>query len=88
MIEGHTDTVPIKKEKFEDNWALSVARATSIVRILSTDYGFDAHRITASGRGEFSPVASNATAEGKASNRRTEIILSPNLSEIFRLLDQ
>lgn len=88
LIEGHTDTIPIKKEKFEDNWSLSVSRATSIVRILSNDYGFDAHRITAAGRGEFYPVQSNATDMGRAGNRRTEIILSPDLNEIFKLLDQ
>ena len=88
MIEGHTDTVPIKKEKFEDNWALSTARATSIVRILTKDYTVDAHRVIASGRGEFYPVRPNDTPEGRSSNRRTEIILSPNLNELFKLLDQ
>ncbi len=88
MIEGHTDTIPIKTEKFADNWALSVSRATSIVRILSVDYGFDAHRIIASGRSEYYPVKTNSTPEGRAGNRRTEIILSPDLNELFRLLDQ
>jgi chemotaxis protein MotB len=87
MIEGHTDIVPIKG-KFEDNWALSVARATSIVRILTTDYNVDPHTIIASGRGEFFPVESNDTPEGKSRNRRTEIILSPNLSELFKLINQ
>ncbi len=88
MIEGHTDTIPIKNAKFEDNCSLSVSRATSIVRILSTDYGFDAHRIIASGRSEFYPVMANTSPEGRAVNRRTEIILSPDLNELFRLLDQ
>jgi chemotaxis protein MotB len=88
MIEGHTDTVPIRKDKFEDNWALSTARATSIVRILTKDYNVDSHDIIASGRGEFYPVKSNDTPDGKASNRRTEIILSPDLNELFKLLDQ
>lgn len=88
MIEGHTDTIPIKKEKFEDNWALSTARATSIVRILTKDYMVDAHNIIASGRGEFYPVKSNDTEAGRAANRRTEIIISPNLTELFKLLDQ
>ena len=88
MIEGHTDTVPIKKEKFEDNWSLSVSRATSIVRILTTGYGFDSHRIIASGRGEFYPVKTNETEEGRAGNRRTEIILSPDLNELYKLLGQ
>jgi len=88
MIEGHTDNVPISKVQFEDNWALSVLRATSIVRTLTKEYGFDAKRITASGKGEFQPVKTNDTAEGKAGNRRTEIILSPDLNELFRLLEQ
>jgi chemotaxis protein MotB len=88
MIEGHTDTVPIKKVNFEDNWALSTARATSIVRILTKDYMVDAHTIVASGRGEFYPVKSNDTDAGRATNRRTEIILSPNLGELFALLGQ
>lgn len=88
MIEGHTDSIPIKREKFEDNWALSVVRATSIVRILTNEYGFDSHRIIASGRSEFYPVKSNSNEAGRAGNRRTEIILSPDLNEIFKLLDQ
>jgi chemotaxis protein MotB len=88
MIEGHTDNVPIKSAKFEDNWALSTGRALSIVRILTKVDGFDAHRIIASGRGEFYPVKPNTTVQGRASNRRTEIILSPNLTELFKLLNQ
>jgi len=88
LIEGHTDNVPISKVQFEDNWALSVSRATSIVRTLTKEYGFDAKRITAAGKGEFQPVKTNETAEGKAGNRRTEIILSPDLNELFRLLEQ
>lgn len=87
-VEGHTDTVPIRTAKFDDNWALSVARATSIVRILTKEYGVDAHRIEASGKGEFHPVRTNETTEGRSSNRRTEIILSPNLSELYTLLGQ
>lgn len=87
MIEGHTDSIPFQK-KFEDNWALSVSRATSIVRILTSDYKVDAHRVTAAGRGEFYPINSNSTTEGRARNRRTEIILSPNLNELFKLLDK
>jgi chemotaxis protein MotB len=88
MIEGHTDNVPIKNSKFEDNWALSTGRALSIVRILVKTDGFDPKRIIASGRGEFYPVKSNETAEGRASNRRTEVILSPNLNELYKLLNQ
>jgi chemotaxis protein MotB len=87
MIEGHTDSLAIHG-KFEDNWALSVARATSIVRILTSDYKVDAHRVIASGRSQFYPVADNGTTEGRAKNRRTEIILSPNLNELFKLLNQ
>ena len=87
MIEGHTDNVP-ESGKYEDNWALSTARATSIVRILTNDYKVDPHTIIASGRAEFFPVADNATTEGKSRNRRTEIILSPNLKELFKLLNQ
>lgn len=87
VIEGHTDNVPIKG-KYEDNWSLSTERATSIVRILTNDYKVDAHNIIATGRSEFYPVADNATTEGKAKNRRTEIILSPNLSELFKLINQ
>jgi chemotaxis protein MotB len=88
MIEGHTDTVPIRKDKFQDNWALSTARATSIVRILTKDYMVNSHSIIASGRGEFFPIQSNSTDAGRASNRRTEIILSPNLNELYKLLDE
>jgi chemotaxis protein MotB len=88
MIEGHTDNVPIQTNKFKDNWDLSTARATSIVRILTKDNGFDPMRITASGKGEFHPINSNDTAEGRAGNRRTEVILSPDLKELFKLLDQ
>jgi chemotaxis protein MotB len=88
LIEGHTDNVPIKTKLFKDNWDLSTARATSILRILIKNDGFDQNRITASGRGEFHPVKTNDTAEGRASNRRTEIILSPDLKEIYKLLNQ
>jgi chemotaxis protein MotB len=88
MIEGHTDNVPIKTKLFKDNWDLSTARATSIVRILTNDYGFDPNRITASGRGQFHPVKTNETTEGRAGNRTTEVILSPDLNELYKLLYQ
>jgi chemotaxis protein MotB len=88
MIEGHTDNVPIKTKQFEDNWDLSTARATSVVRILTTDYGFDPGRIIASGRGKFYPVKANETDEGRAANRRTEVILSPDLKELYMLMYQ
>lgn len=86
-VEGHTDSIPIKTNRFKDNWDLSVARATSVVRILTND-GVDPDRLTASGRGEFSPKASNSIKEGRASNRRTELILSPKLNELLELLGQ
>ncbi|HMA65613.1 MAG TPA: OmpA family protein, partial [Chitinispirillaceae bacterium] len=85
-IEGHTDDVPIKTKRFEDNWDLSTARATSIVRILTIDNNFDPSRITASGRSKFHPLALNTTDEGRAGNRRTEVILSPDLNAIYALL--
>lgn len=86
LIEGHTDNVPIKTAVYRDNWDLSVARATSIVRILTDEYKIVPTRLTASGKGEFWPRAANDTPEGRASNRRTEIILSPKLDEIMQLL--
>jgi len=85
-IEGHTDSIPMRGAKFEDNWALSVARSTSIVRILVNEYKVDAKRIIASGHSEYDPVADNATAPGRALNRRTEIILTPNLDELYKLI--
>lgn len=87
-IEGHTDNVPVKTKVFEDNWDLSTARASSIVRVLTKDNGFDSSRITASGKSEFHPVGVNTSAEGRADNRRTEIVLSPDLQEIYKLLYQ
>ncbi len=84
-VEGHTDSIPIKTNRFKDNWDLSVARATSVVRIL-TDEGVDATRLIASGKGEFAPKADNSTKEGRAVNRRTEMVLSPKLNELMQLL--
>ncbi|MGY6561379.1 MAG: OmpA/MotB family protein [Luteibaculaceae bacterium] len=86
LVEGHTDNVPIRTAQFRDNWDLSVARATSIVRILTDTYQVDPVRVTASGKGEFAPRATNETAEGRALNRRTEIILSPKLDELLEML--
>lgn len=87
VVEGHTDSIPIKKT-YEDNWALSVARATSIVRLLTNTYAVDPTRVTASGRSYFEPVESNSTPEGRQKNRRTEIILAPKLDQILQLLEQ
>ncbi|HTA26852.1 MAG TPA: OmpA family protein [Bacteroidia bacterium] len=86
-VEGHTDTVPITG-KYEDNWALSVARSTAIVRILTKDYSVNPHTIIASGRSKYYPVAENTTPDGRARNRRTEIILTPDLTDLFKLLNQ
>jgi len=86
-IEGHTDNVPISTSCMKDNWDLSVLRATSITRII-TDAGVNPKQIIASGRGEYFPVASNSTSEGKAKNRRSEIILTPNLEELAKLLGE
>ncbi len=78
--------MPIQSAKFKDNWDLSVIRATSIVRILTQDCGINEQQLVPSGRGEFHPVDNNETKEGKAKNRRTEIILSPNLDALYQLL--
>ena len=86
MIEGHTDTKPINTVQFKDNWNLSVIRATSVVRILTKDYKINPLQIHPAGRGEFMPVATNETAEGRSRNRRTEIIISPKLEKLFDLL--
>jgi chemotaxis protein MotB len=88
MVEGHTDNVPISKKSpyMQDNWDLSVMRATSITKIL-TDAGLSPNQVTASGKGEFSPLAANDTPQNKAKNRRTEIIITPNLDEIFKILE-
>jgi chemotaxis protein MotB len=85
-IEGHTDSIPIRG-RYKDNWDLSTARATSIVRILTIDYKVDPIRVIASGHSQYDPVQSNSTTEGRAFNRRTEIILSPKLDELFKLLE-
>ncbi|MEX6687102.1 flagellar motor protein MotB [Danxiaibacter flavus] len=85
-IEGHTDSIPIRG-RYEDNWALSVARSTSIVRILVNTYLVEPARVIASGHSQYDPVESNATPEGRAKNRRTEIILTPKLDELYKLLE-
>jgi chemotaxis protein MotB len=88
MIEGHTDSVPFKQGVLDDNWDLSVKRATSVVRILEKDYHIPAARMTAAGRGEYVPVGSNETAEGRAANRRTRIVILPQLDQFFKLLEK
>lgn len=87
MIEGHTDNVPIKSSIFKDNWDLSVIRATEVVRILTEEFNLDKTQVIPCGRGEYMPKADNDTPEGRAQNRRTEIILSPNLDGLYKLLN-
>jgi len=88
MVEGHTDNVPFKKGDLVDNWDLSVKRSTTIVRLLQTQYGLDPARIIAAGRGEYQPLTSNSTVEGKAANRRTRIVILPELDQFFKLLEK
>lgn len=89
LIEGHTDNVPYGGSgQLTDNWDLSTKRATSIVQILRENSGIDPQNLTAAGRGEYAPVASNDTSDGKARNRRIEVILTPKLDEITQLLQE
>lgn len=88
LVEGHTDTVPFKRGELRDNMDLSTMRANTIVHLLTIDYGVNPKQVVASGRGEYFPVAENITSEGRAINRRTEIILSPKLSDLYKLLSQ
>ena len=86
-IQGHTDTKPIHTARFADNWDLSVIRATSVVRILTTEYEVSPLQIEPSGKGEFVPVADNESAEGRSKNRRTEIIIAPKLDELLKIIN-
>jgi chemotaxis protein MotB len=88
MVEGHTDNVPFKKGDLVDNWDLSVKRSTTIVRLLQTQYGLDPASIIAAGRSEYQPITSNSTTEGKAANRRTRIVILPQLDQFFKLLER
>ncbi|MAP54034.1 MAG: cell envelope biogenesis protein OmpA [Altibacter sp.] len=89
LIEGHTDNVPYGGSgNISDNWDLSTKRATAIVHILTENSGIPKDNLTAAGRGEFAPVATNTTAEGKSKNRRIEVILTPKLDEISKLLNE
>ncbi|WP_417608552.1 OmpA/MotB family protein [Owenweeksia hongkongensis] len=88
MVEGHTDNVSIKNTVLEDNWDLSVKRATSIVRILQDDFGVDPARMTAAGRSYYVPVSSNDTAEGRSLNRRTRIIILPKLDQFYGMIEE
>ena len=86
LIEGNTDDVPISKTNIRNNWDLSCLRASSVVQALQTKYGVDPKRLTAGGRGEYNPIASNNTAAGKTKNRRTQIIITPKLDEFMELI--
>ncbi len=88
LIEGNTDNVPIKKTNIRNNWDLSTLRASSVVQALQNDYGVDPKRLTAGGRGEYNPIASNDTEVGKQRNRRTQIIITPKLDEFMDLIGQ
>lgn len=89
LVEGHTDSIPLNgKGAIKDNWDLSVKRATSVVKVLLTNSNLLSSQFTAAGRAEFYPIASNATKEGRSANRRIEMILSPNLDDLYELLDQ
>lgn len=87
MVEGHTDSIAMKSNIISDNWDLSVKRATTVVRILQNTYGLDPKRMTAAGRGQYLPLADNSTAEGRAANRRTRIVILPQLDQFFKLLE-
>ena len=88
LIEGNTDTDPISRPNIRNNWDLSALRASSVVQALQNDYGVDPSRLSAAGRGEYNPVASNDTDEGKQLNRRTQIIITPHLDQFLELIDQ
>ena len=88
LVEGNTDTDPISRPNIRNNWDLSTLRASSVVQALQNDYGVDPKRLTAAGRGEYNPIASNDTALGKQRNRRTQIIITPKLDQFMDLIDQ
>lgn len=89
MVEGHTDNIAVKSSaaSFTDNWDLSVKRATTVVRVLQNQYGLNPAKMAAAGRGEYLPVADNSTPEGRAANRRTRIVILPQLDQFFKLLE-
>lgn len=88
MVEGHTDNVPFKRGDLLDNWDLSVKRATAVVRVLQIKYGLNPSMMTAAGRSEFQPLVSNTSASGRAANRRTRIVILPQLDQFFKLLER
>jgi len=88
MVEGHTDNVPFKRGDLVDNWDLSVKRATSVVRLLQNKYGLDPAKMTAAERSEYLPISSNSSPDGKSANRRTRIVILPQLDQFFKLLEK
>ena len=88
LVEGHTDNKSIQNEVLLDNWDLSVKRATSVVRVLQNDFGVQPERMTAAGRSYYVPVADNDTAENRAKNRRTRIVVLPKLDQFYDLIEQ
>lgn len=88
LVEGNTDNVPISRTNIRNNWDLSTLRASSVVQVLQDRFGVDPSRMTAGGRGEYNPIASNDTADGRQQNRRTEIIITPKLDQFLDLIDK
>ena len=87
IVEGHTDDIPIDNNNYQDNWDLSVNRATSVVRLLQENFNVDPSKMTAAGRSEYTPKTENSTSTGRSQNRRTEIIIKPRLDQFFKLLE-
>ncbi|HEV8286735.1 MAG TPA: OmpA family protein [Chitinophagaceae bacterium] len=87
MVEGHTDNVPYHGGVLLDNWDLSVKRATAVIRILQNEYGLDPAKMAAAGRGEYKPLTTNNDADSRAANRRTRIVILPQLDQFFKLLE-
>lgn len=87
IVEGHTDDVPITNSCMDDNWDLSVLRATSVVRALEKEHFVDPSRMSAAGRSEFRPKSDNGTTNGRSQNRRTEIVITPKLDQFFKLME-
>lgn len=88
MVEGNTDNVPINRTTIRNNWDLSALRASSVVQVLQNKFGIDPARLSAAGRGEYRPIADNTTESGRQRNRRTEIIITPNLDQFMDLIGQ
>lgn len=88
MVEGHTDNVPIRTASIKDNWDLSVLRATAVVRILQDDFKVDPKRMTAAGRSQYVPVVGNDTAQERAKNRRTRIVVLPKIDQFYTMIEE